>query len=73
MNDRNPDDNVPKELDPRTQTAGKSHDAKKSMATAAKVPPSQVDLKVGIEDDYPGEHTVDRDVDGGNPTPGSAA
>jgi hypothetical protein len=50
-------------LDPRTQTDGKSPDAKKSMATAAKVPPSQVDLKVGIEDHHPGEQTVDRDVD----------
>lgn len=58
------------DLDPRTQTEGKSRDAKKSMATAAKVPPSQVDLKVGIEDRYPGENTVDKDVDAGNPTPG---
>ena len=50
-------------LDPRTQTEGTSGDAKKSMATAAKVPPSAVDPKVGIEDHHPGEQTVDRDVD----------
>ena len=50
-------------LDPRTQTEVKSPDAKKSMATAAKVPPSPVDLKVGIEDHHPGEQTIDRDVD----------
>ena len=57
------------ELDPRTQTQGKSPDAKKSMANAGKVPPSIVDSKVGVEDHEPGEQTVDRDVDKGNPTP----
>ena len=67
MSSRNPDQ-VPKELDPRTQTAGKSPDAKKSMATAAKMPPSDIDSKVGVEDHTAGEHTVDKDVDAGNPT-----
>jgi hypothetical protein len=54
-------------LDPRTQVEGKSRDAKKSTADFAKVPPSIVDSKVGIEDHEPGEQTVDRDVDAGNP------
>ena len=66
MDNRKPE-NLPKELDPRTQTNGKSPDAKKGMAVDAKVPPSQVDLKVGIEEHYPGEQTVDKDVDAGNP------
>ena len=68
MNAREPD-KLPKELDPRTQTASKSPDAEKAMATAAKVPPSDIDSKAGIEAHYPGEHTVDKDVDAGNPTP----
>ena len=53
-------------LDPRTQTEGKSRDAKKSTADAAKVPPSQVDSTVGIEDQTEGQTTVDRDVERGN-------
>jgi hypothetical protein len=54
-------------LDPRTQTDGKSPDAKKSMAVDGKVPPSYIDSKVGIEDHAPGEQTVDRDVERANP------
>jgi hypothetical protein len=54
-------------LDPRTQTEGKSPDARKSAAVDSKVPPSIVDSKVGVEDQEPGEHTVDKDVDAGNP------
>ena len=50
-------------LDPRTQTEGKSPDAKKSMAVEGKVPPSAVDSKVGIEDHAAGEQTIDRDVE----------
>ena len=55
-------------LDPRTQTEGMSPAGAKATADAAKVPPSMVDSKVGIEEHEPGEHTVDRDVDAGNPT-----
>ena len=54
-------------LDPRTQTDEKSPDAKKSMANEGKVPPSIVDSKAAVEDHAPGEGTVDRDVDSGNP------
>jgi hypothetical protein len=54
-------------LDPRTQTDGKSPDAKKSMANDAKVPPSIVDSKAAVEDHAPGDKTIDRDVDRANP------
>ena len=54
-------------LDPRTQTDDKSPDAKKSMASEGKVPPSIVDAKAAVEDHTPGEQTVDRDVEAGNP------
>jgi hypothetical protein len=53
-------------LDPRTQTRGKSPNAKKSMATAAKVPPANVDAKFGVEDHTAGDQTIDRDVDAAN-------
>jgi hypothetical protein len=52
------------ELDPRTQTDGLSRDAKHSTANAAKVPPSFMDLKVGVEDQEVGKH-VDADVEAG--------
>jgi hypothetical protein len=51
-------------LDPRTQTDGQSHDAKQSAATDAKVPPSFMDSKVGVEDQEVAKH-VDRDVEAG--------
>jgi hypothetical protein len=51
-------------LDPRTQTDGKSPDAKHSAATNAKVPPSFMDSKVGVEDQEVAKH-VDRDVEEG--------
>jgi hypothetical protein len=54
---------VDKQLDPRTQTQGKSADAQKSMANAGKVPPAYIDSKVGVEDHEPGENTIDKDVD----------
>jgi hypothetical protein len=54
-------------LDPRTQTDGKSSDAKKSMANEGKVPPSIVDSKAAVEDHAPGAQTVDRDVERANP------
>ena len=54
-------------LDPRTQTDNQSPDAKKGMANAGKVPPSIVDSKAAVEDHAPGEQTVDRDVERGNP------
>jgi hypothetical protein len=49
-------------LDPRTQTDGTSDDAKHSAATNAKVPPSFMDSKVGVEDQEVAKH-VDRDVE----------
>ena len=51
-----------KELDPRTQTEHQSRDAKHSAANAAKVPPSVMDSKVGVEDQEVAKH-VDADVD----------
>jgi hypothetical protein len=51
-------------LDPRTQTDGKSEDARHSAATDAKVPPSFMDSKVGVEDQEVAKH-VDRDVESG--------
>jgi hypothetical protein len=62
-------------LDPRTQTDGKSPDARRSMAVDGKVPPSPVDGKVGVEDHAAGENTIDREVDaadGGKGRPPSA-
>ena len=50
-------------LDPRTQTDGDSPDARKSMAVDGKVPPSNIDSKVGVEDHAAGEQTIDRDVE----------
>lgn len=49
-------------LDPRTQTDGESDDAKHSAATDAKVPPSFMDSKVGVEDQEVAKH-VDQDVE----------
>ncbi|HEV2295623.1 MAG TPA: hypothetical protein VGR35_17375 [Tepidisphaeraceae bacterium] len=49
-------------LDPRTQTDGKSSDAKRSAAADAKVPPSFMDSKVGVEDQEVAKH-VDEDVE----------
>ena len=54
-------------LDPRTQIDDQSPDAKKAMATEGKLPPSIVDSKAAVEDHAPGEKTVDRDVEKGNP------
>ena len=54
-------------LDPRTQTDDQSPDAKKSMANEGKVPPSIVDSKAAVEDHAPGEKSIDRDVEAGNP------
>jgi hypothetical protein len=53
-------------LDPRTQTDGKSADAKKSMANQGKVPPSFIDSKAAVEDHAAGEPTIDKDVEKGN-------
>ena len=66
MHDSNPKKVTPV-LDPRTQTRGKSPDAKKSMANHGKVPPSIVDSKAAVEDHAPGEQTVAKDVDAANP------
>ena len=53
-----------RKLDPRTQTEGQSRDARKSTANDAKVPPAQIDSKVGVEDHEVGRH-VDADVEAG--------
>ena len=52
------------QLDPRTQTQDQSRDAKHSAATDAKVPPSFMDSKVGVEDQEVAKH-VDADVEAG--------
>ena len=52
------------DLDPRTQTQDQSRDAKHSAASDAKVPPSFMDSKVGVEDQEVAKH-VDADVDAG--------
>jgi hypothetical protein len=57
----NPND---RQLDPRTQTQDQSRDAKHSAATDAKVPPSFMDSKVGVEDQEVAKH-VDADVEAG--------
>jgi hypothetical protein len=51
-------------LDPRTQTDGQSPDAKRSTANDAKIPPAEIDSKVGIEEHEVGNH-VDADVEAG--------
>ena len=51
-------------LDPRTQTDGQSRDAKKSTANDAKVPPAEIDSKVGVWEHEVGKH-VDKDVEAG--------
>jgi hypothetical protein len=53
-----------KELDPRAQKDEQSRDAKSSAASAAKVPPSFMDSKVGVEDQEVAKH-VDADVEAG--------
>lgn len=59
-----PNNSSDPKLDPRTQTENLSRDAKHSAATDAKVPPSIIDSKVGVEDQEVARH-VDADVEAG--------
>ena len=52
------------QLDPRTQTQDQSRHAKHSAASGAKVPPSLMDSKVGVEDQEVAK-PVDADVEAG--------